>query len=50
MLTEQMREWFDEHLKLMNEMMSQLMDEASNDDAEHGNAGHGQEVIGITAA
>jgi len=27
MTPEQMREWIDEHLKLMNEMMSQMMDE-----------------------
>ena len=27
MTPEQMREWIDEHLKLMNEMMSQMMEE-----------------------
>jgi hypothetical protein len=27
MKPEQMREWIDEHLKLMNEMMGQMMDE-----------------------
>jgi hypothetical protein len=27
MTPEQMREWIDEHLKLMNEMMGQMMDE-----------------------
>ena len=27
MTPEQMREWIDEHLKLMNEMMSQMMGE-----------------------